>query len=109
MPSGGIIPVSYTHLEYGIAAHWIYKESGGSEISKDSTQLSWLEQIKEMQSEANDNKEFLNSVKIDLFSDTVFVFSPKGEVYELTSGSSPLDFAYKVHTGVGNSLSLIHI
>ena len=89
--------------EYGIAAHWIYKESGGSEISKDSTQLSWLEQIKEMQSEANDNKEFLNSVKIDLFSDTVFVFSPKGEVYELTSGSSPLDFAYKVHTGVGNS------
>lgn len=57
--------------EYGIAAHWIYKESGGSEISKDSSQLSWLEQIKEM---ASDNKDFLNSVKIDLFSDTVFVF-----------------------------------
>ncbi len=89
--------------EYGIAAHWIYKESGGSEISKDSTQLSWLEQIKEMQREANDNKDFLDSVKIDLFSDTVFVFSPKGEVYELPSGSVPLDFAYKVHSGVGNS------
>ena len=89
--------------EYGIAAHWIYKESGGSEISKDSTQLSWLEQIKEMQNEARDHKDFLNSVKIDLFSDTVFVFSPKGEVYELPAGSGPLDFAYKVHSGVGNS------
>ena len=89
--------------EYGIAAHWIYKESGGSEISKDSSQLSWLEQIKEMQNEARDNKDFLNSVKIDLFSDTVFVFSPKGEVYELPAGSCPLDFAYKVHSGVGNS------
>ena len=89
--------------EYGIAAHWIYKESGGSEISKDSTQLSWLEQIKEMQTEAQDNKDFLNSLKIDLFSDTVFVFSPKGEVYELPQGSGPLDFAYKVHSGVGNS------
>ena len=89
--------------EYGIAAHWIYKESGGSEISRDSTQLSWLEQIKEMQNDAKDNQDFLNSVKIDLFSDTVFVFSPKGEVYELPAGSGPLDFAYKVHTGVGNS------
>ena len=89
--------------EYGIAAHWIYKESGGREISKDNSQLSWLEQIKEMQSEASDSKDFLSSLKIDLFSDTVFVFSPKGEVYELPQGSGPLDFAYKVHSGVGNS------
>lgn len=78
--------------EYGIAAHWIYKESGGSEISKDSSQLSWLEQIKEMQDEAKDNKDFLNAVKIDLFSDTVFVFSPKGEVYELPTGAGPVGF-----------------
>ena len=89
--------------EYGIAAHWIYKESGGSEISKDNSQLSWLEQIKEMQNDASDSKDFLSSLKIDLFSDTVFVFSPKGEVYELPQGSGPLDFAYKVHSGVGNS------
>lgn len=89
--------------EYGIAAHWIYKESGNSEVSKDSSQLSWLETIKEMQREASDNKDFLNSVKIDLFSDTVFVFTPKGEVYELPAGSCPLDFAYKVHSGVGNT------
>jgi len=89
--------------EYGIAAHWIYKESGGSEISKDSSQLRWLEQIKEMQNETKDNKDFLDSVKIDLFSDSVFVFSPKGEVYELPVGSGPLDFAYKIHSGVGNS------
>ncbi len=89
--------------EYGIAAHWIYKESGGSEVSKDSTQLSWLDQIKEMQNDASNSQDFVNSLKIDLFSDTVFVFSPKGEVYELPQGSGPLDFAYKVHSGVGNS------
>ncbi len=89
--------------EYGIAAHWIYKESGGSEVSKDSSQLSWLEQIKEMQHESSDSQDFVDSLKIDLFSDTVFVFSPKGEVYELPQGSGPLDFAYKVHSGVGNS------
>ncbi len=89
--------------EYGIAAHWIYKESGGSDITKDSSQLSWLEQIKEMQSESHDSKDFFNAVKLDLFSDTIFVFSPKGEIYELPAGSGPLDFAYKVHSGVGNS------
>lgn len=88
--------------EYGIAAHWLYKESGGSEINRNSSQLSWLEQIKEMQHEARDDKDFLDSVKLDLFSDTVFVFSPNGEVYELPAGSIPLDFAYKVHTEVGN-------
>lgn len=88
--------------EYGIAAHWIYKETGGSESKKNSSQLSWLEQLKEMQNEASDNKEFLETVKIDLFSDTVFVFSPKGDVYELPVGSTPIDFAYRVHTEVGN-------
>ena len=89
--------------EYGIAAHWIYKESGGSEISKDSSQLSWLNQLKEMQTEASNTQDFIDSLKIDLFSDTVFVYSPAGEVYELPVGSCPLDFAYKVHSGVGNS------
>lgn len=88
--------------EYGIAAHWIYKESGGSEMKKSNSQLSWLEQLKEMQSEAKDNKEFMESIKIDLFSDSVFVFSPKGDVYELPVGSTPIDFAYRVHTEVGN-------
>lgn len=88
--------------EYGIAAHWIYKESGGSEVSKNANQLDWLQQLKEMQHDAKDNKEFLENVKIDLFSDSVFVFSPQGDVYELPVGSTPIDFAYKVHTEVGN-------
>jgi len=88
--------------EYGIAAHWLYKETGGSNVSKESHQLDWLKQLKEMQLETSDNKEFVESVKIDLFSDTVFVFSPMGDVYELPQGATPIDFAYKVHTNVGN-------
>lgn len=88
--------------EYGIAAHWIYKESGGSQGAKNANQLSWLEQLKEMQHDAQDNKEFLETVKLDLFSDSVFVFSPKGDVYELPANSTPIDFAYRVHTEVGN-------
>ncbi len=88
--------------EYGIAAHWVYKESGGSDMKKSSSQLSWLEQLKEMQQEAKDNKEFMESIKIDLFSDSVFVFSPGGDVFELPVGSTPIDFAYRVHTQVGN-------
>lgn len=88
--------------EYGIAAHWIYKETGGSKAKKNTNQLSWLEQLKEMQNDAQDNKEFLETVKLDLFSDSVFVFSPKGDVYELPAGSTPIDFAYRVHTEVGN-------
>lgn len=88
--------------EYGVAAHWLYKESGHSKGADNSGQLSWIKQLQEIQQESSDNKEFVESIKMDLFSDTVFVFSPKGDVYELPVGSTPIDFAYKVHTNVGN-------
>jgi len=88
--------------EYGIAAHWRYKE-GSSPREKDFDQkLSWLRQILEWQQEIKDTKEYMESLKIDLFDDTVFVFTPKGAVIELPKGACPVDFAYRVHTEVGH-------
>jgi len=87
--------------EYGIAAHWLYKESVKQKSKFDET-FTWLKQISEMQNELQDSKEFVETLKIDLFSDVVFVFSPKGDVFELPAGSTPIDFAYRVHTEIGH-------
>lgn len=87
--------------EYGIAAHWLYKETDKNQDRK-SKELAWLDNIKEMQDEFQDTREFVETVKIDLFSDRVFIFSPKGDVFELPRGSNPIDFAYLVHTDVGH-------
>ena len=86
--------------EYGIAAHWKYKESGEGE------KLSWLRQILEWQQDMSDNKEFMNLLKSDLnlFSDTVFCFTPSGDVKNLPNGSTPIDFAYSIHSAVGNRM-----
>jgi guanosine-3',5'-bis(diphosphate) 3'-pyrophosphohydrolase len=88
--------------ESGIAAHWRYKEGNTSKDKKFEEKLSWLRQILEWQQEVYDTKEFMESLKIDLFDDTVFVFTPKGKVIELPKGSCPIDFAYRVHTEVGH-------
>ena len=88
--------------EYGVAAHWLYKQNGGSMQTKDANQLDWLQKLKELQQDAVDSKEFLDNIKLELFSDSVFVFSPASEVYEFPIGSGPLDFAYRVHTEIGN-------
>ena len=85
----------------GIAAHWRYKD--GSRISdQDGEKLSWLRQLLEWQKELKDPREFLQSVKIDLYPEDVYVFTPKGEVKRFPAGSTPLDFAYSVHTQLGN-------
>ncbi len=86
--------------EYGIAAHWKYKEGKG-EADDDETKLAWLRQTLEWYQELKDPEEFMETVKMDLFSNQVFVFTPKGDVMELPAGSTPLDFAFKVHTDVG--------
>ncbi len=88
--------------EYGIAAHWKYKE--GVSIDKEETKLAWLRQTLEWQKEMNDPKEFMETLKVDLFASQVFVFTPKGDVIELPAGSTPLDFAFKIHSAIGAKL-----
>lgn len=87
--------------EYGIAAHWVYKEGNRTDKELDQ-KISWLRQLLEWQLELRDAHEFMESLKIDLFSDTVFVFTPKGDVIELPAGAVPVDFAYRVHTDIGH-------
>jgi GTP pyrophosphokinase len=88
--------------EYGIAAHWAYKEGQSFQPGSFEDKLKWFREIMELQQEAKDAKEFMENLKMDLFSDSVFVFTPKGDVIELPAGSVPLDFAYRIHTEVGN-------
>lgn len=96
--------------EYGIAAHWKYKEAnnGGatSTTVTEEEKLSWLRQILEWQRDMSDNKEFMTLLKsdLDLFSDTVFCFTPSGDVKNLPNGSTPIDFAYSIHSAVGNKM-----
>ncbi len=87
--------------EYGIAAHWKYKEQGRVE-EKDSKTFGWLRQFVEWQKDLPDNRQFMDSVKLELFHDVVYVFTPKGMVKELPKGSTPVDFAYAIHTEVGD-------
>ncbi len=91
--------------EYGIAAHWKYKEGGGN-INKEEEKLSWLRQILEWQQDMSDNKEFLAMLKtdLDLFTEQVYCFTPQGDVKTLPAGSIPIDFAYMIHTAVGNKM-----
>lgn len=95
--------------EYGIAAHWKYKESDDGKKSveaKEEEKLSWLRQILEWQRDMSDNREFLNLIKgdLDLFAEDVYCFTPNGDVKNLPNGSTPIDFAYAIHTAVGNKM-----
>jgi GTP pyrophosphokinase len=87
--------------EYGIAAHWKYKEQRRVD-DKDSKTFGWLRQFVEWQKDLPDNRQFMDSVKLELFHDVVYVFTPKGSVKELPKGSTPVDFAYAIHTEVGD-------
>lgn len=88
--------------EYGIAAHWNYKEKGHGDGGLDQ-KLYWLRQILDWQSETRDSHEFIDSLKTDLFSEEVFLFTPKGDIISMQRGATPLDFAYRIHSQVGNS------
>lgn len=88
--------------EYGVAAHWAYKEGKQKQEPSFEDKLTWFRQILEWQQDVSDAQEFMESMKMDIFSDVVFVFTPKGDVIELPANSVPLDFAYRIHTEVGN-------
>ena len=87
--------------EFGIAAHWRYKEGASREDSLDH-KLYWVRQMLDWQTETRDSREFLDTLKTDLFSEEVFLFTPKGDVISMPKGATPLDFAYRIHSGVGN-------
>lgn len=90
--------------EYGVAAHWAYKEGRKVDMPKNTvdSRLTWFREILDFQNEADNAEEFMESLKYDLFSDMVYVFSPKGDVIEMPAGSVPIDFAYRVHSEIGN-------
>ena len=95
--------------EYGIAAHWKYKESSDGKVPVDKREeekLNWLRQILEWQRDMSDNREFMSLLKndLDLFADSVYCFTPQGDVKNLPNGSTPIDFAYSVHSAVGNRM-----
>jgi len=87
--------------EYGIAAHWRYKEGGKGDPTYES-KLAWVRQLMEWQHDVADATEFVESLKVDVFQDQVFVFTPKGEVKDLPAGATPIDFAYRIHTDIGH-------
>ena len=90
----------HRQAEHGVAAHWLYKEKGRVN-SKDLEQFSWLREIFERQGDETDSREFMHALKMDLFKDEVYVYNPAGDVKELPEGATPLDFAFLIHTKVG--------
>lgn len=89
--------------EYGVAAHWLYKEGKARPDELDS-KLAWVRDLVNYESEADSTKEFIDNIRKDFFSDYVYVLTPNGEIIDLPSGSTPVDFAYRIHTNVGNHI-----
>lgn len=89
--------------EYGVAAHWRYKESGSIKAStKQDMQFSWMRKVMELDNESTNTQDFVESVKLDIFNDQIFAFTPNGDVFDLPQNSTPVDFAYRIHTEVGH-------
>ena len=88
--------------EYGIAAHWKYKQGLKGKTTGDDEKLAWIRKVMELQDEVPDSSEFMRALKVDMFSDQVYVFTPKGDVVPLPKGSCPIDFAYSIHSAIGN-------
>ncbi len=88
--------------EYGVAAHWRYKERGGKRDPRLEEKINWLRQLQDWRAEVTTASEFVNALKTDIFRDQVYVFTPKGQIIEMAAGATPIDFAYHIHTEVGN-------
>lgn len=88
--------------EFGVAAHWSYKEKGSRKVAKDQERFTWLRQMMDWQKDESDSREFMKSLRFDLFKDEVYVFTPNGDVRELPEGATSVDFAYLIHSEVGD-------
>ncbi|MFA4819034.1 MAG: RelA/SpoT family protein [Patescibacteria group bacterium] len=95
----------HEHAEYGIAAHWHYKEGGKRNVTLPPEQLKWIKELLDWQKEISDNEQYLQALKIDIFQNRIFVFTPKGDVIDLPEDATPVDFAYFIHTDIGNKCS----
>ncbi len=89
--------------EYGVAAHWHYKESDRIKMTKEKTE--WINSLLKLQKKFQDDKKYLSEIKIEIFQNRIFVFTPKGDVIDLPENSTPVDFAYHIHTDIGNKCS----
>ena len=95
-------PEMHQNAEYGIASHWRYKEGGKSSDKVFEDRINWLRSMMEWRSEVNDAQEFVEGMKTDVFQDRVYIFTPRGDIIDLSAGSTPIDFAYHVHTDIGH-------
>ena len=92
----------HAEAAYGIAAHFAYKEQGGKKIQDDKNKFKWIEELKELKYFPDDPKKFIDHLKMDFFKDRIFIFTPKGDVIDMPEDSTPLDFAYSIHSDIGN-------
>ncbi len=108
--NGGVVeiqirtPQMHAEAAYGIAAHFVYKEGKGKnqQEQQENQRFGWMDQLKELHKNADKPKEFLEHLQTDLFHDRIFIFTPKGDVVDLPAGASPIDFAYAIHSDIGN-------
>lgn len=99
----------HAEAAYGIAAHFAYKEDGDNKAKNDKSRFEWIEELKDFNINENEPKKILEHLKKDFFNDRIFIFTPKGDVVDLPEGSSPIDFAYNIHTSIGNHISSVKI
>jgi len=109
--SGGIVEIQirtyemHTEADYGIAAHFAYKESDNKKLQSEKSKLKWLSELKDFNFSSLEPENFLKHLKIDFFNDRIFIFTPKGDVVDLPENSNPIDFAYSIHSDIGNHVS----
>jgi guanosine-3',5'-bis(diphosphate) 3'-pyrophosphohydrolase len=113
--SGGIAEIQirtkemHAEAAYGVAAHFAYKESGDKKAREDKSKFEWIEELKDFKEIEKKPKKYIEDLKMDFFSDRIFVFTPEGDVVDLPKNSSPIDFAYLIHTDIGNHISSVRI
>lgn len=113
--SGGIVEIQirtkemHKEADYGIAAHFAYKENNSKKAVNTKSQFKWIEELKDFNAVLDEPKKFLEHLKMDFFNDRIFIFTPKGDVVDLPEDSSPIDFAYSIHSDIGNHISGVKI